>query len=381
MSTWIESNFTRTVGPDFLFPDVMGFRLERGYKYADVVRTNARIRVPRMSDKQWEITAMQQERLAESAEREGHRVTARAFYYRASIYYGRAAWSILSLTERKRSLQAKCTACFGKFASDTDGLVTQLTLDLPYGPVFAVLYLPPGDGTVVPAAIHFPGTDMFKEEFPNPFDNLFCDRGVAILAIDGPGQGETRVAGVTLTAERYDQAASAAVDFLSAHPRVDPDRIFTTGSSLGSHWSLRAAACDSRIAAASGFMGVVYDVPEMLAIAPPGFSRRLEFMVGRSGAEFDGIAHGLTLRGHEGEIAVPVLLTSGEFDELCPLAQLDELFDALSCPKELWVVEDEAHPIGGRAADILPSLVDWSASNVHTPLPSGFSSRRVISAR
>lgn len=381
MATWIESNFTRTAGPDFLFPDVMGFRLERGYKYADVVRTNSRIRVPGMSNKQWAITAAQQEELAREAENDGRIETARAFYYRASIYYGRAAWGIMSINDRKRYLQAKCTTCFKMFASSSDGLITQVTLELPYGPVFAILYLPAGGSTKIPAAIHFPGTDMFKEEFPNPFDNLFIDRGVAILAIDGPGQGETLVEGVTLTAERYDEAASAAVDFLSTHPRIDSDRIFTTGSSIGSYFALRAAAFDSRIGAASGFMGVVYDLQEMLVAAPPGFSRRLEFMTGHTGDDFYSIAQGVTLRGHEDKITVPVLITNGEFDELCPLSDADELFEALTCPRELWVVEDEAHPIGGRAADILPALVDWSKKNLYAPLPADYKSRKVIAAR
>lgn len=379
--TWIESNFTRTVGPDFLFPDVMGFRLERAYKYADVVRTNARIRVPGMSRKQWAITARQQEELAIEAADQGNKETAAAFFYRASIYYGRAAWGILAVDTHKRRLQEKCTECFAKYAAGSDGLASTVELETSFGPVAGVLYLPPGDDGGLPGAIHFPGTDMFKEEFPNPYDNLFTQRGIAVLSIDGPGQGETRVNGITLTAARYDEAASAAVDYLASHPRVDAERIFTTGSSMGSHWSLRAAAADVRVKVASGYMGVVYDLPTMLATAPPGFSRRLEFMTGLTGTEFTAAIQASTLIGYEDKVTVPTLLTTGEFDELCPLADADALFEALTCPRELWVVEDEAHPIGGRASDLLPCLVDWSKNNLDKPVSDDHAKRRVIPPR
>jgi dienelactone hydrolase len=378
--SWIESNFTRTVGPDFLFPDVMGFRLERGYKYADVIRTNARIRIPAMSTKQWEITASQQEELALSAEKQGHTVTASAFFFRAAIYYGRAGWSILSVTERKRDLQRRCRENFTAYVERTQHRVRQIQFDTPSGTVFGILHLPSGEGPW-PVGIHFPGTDMFKEEYPNPFENLYTDRGIAMLSIDGPGQGETLVEGLTLTAERYDEAGSAAIDFLVEHPEIDSERIFTTGSSFGSHWSLRVAAHDARVRVASGFMGVVYDLPKMLLSAPPAFTSRLQLMTGCSGNEFASVAAGLTLRGRASDVNVPVLLTTGEFDELCPLTDAEVLFEELACPKELWIAEDEAHPLGGVAADLLPAVIDWSVENLTKPIPNGHSIRRIVPAR
>ena len=48
--------------------------------------------------------------MAKDAETKGHTITARDFYYRASIYYGRGQWSINRDTDMKRAMYDKCVS-------------------------------------------------------------------------------------------------------------------------------------------------------------------------------------------------------------------------------------------------------------------------------
>ena len=36
---------------------------------------------------------------------------------------------------------------------------------------------------------------------------------------------------------------------------------------------------------------------------------------------------------------------TGEFDPLCPLEDAIEVFEDLTCKKEMWVIEDQFHPL------------------------------------
>ena len=105
-----------------------------------------------------------------------------------------------------------------------------------------LLHLPPSKGPF-PCVIFIPGTDMHKEQVPNPEDNIFAKRGLACLSIDGPGQGESllRMLKVHVETWNYERAVTAALDYLETRPEIDAARIATFGVSTGSYWSPRAA--------------------------------------------------------------------------------------------------------------------------------------------
>ena len=109
---WVMDQLFRIAGHDLLFPGALGFRIERGYRYAEVERTMHRVKTFRQNAREWARTAGELEEWALDAEKKGHAVTARDFFYRASIYYGRAQWSINRDTDMKRELYDKCVRAF-----------------------------------------------------------------------------------------------------------------------------------------------------------------------------------------------------------------------------------------------------------------------------
>ncbi len=90
------------------------------------------------------------------------------------------------------------------------------------------------------------------------------------------------------------------------------------------------------------------------------------------------VARHMTVRGHLGKIKCPTLLTTGEYDPLCPLEDAIEAFESLKVPKELWVYENQYHThfalpnLGGM--DCYDHVLDWLQalfSGRHVPTQRG----------
>jgi dienelactone hydrolase len=373
---WVMDQLFRIAGHDLLFPGALGFRLERGYRYAEVERTMHRVKTFRQNAREWARTASELEEMARAAEKKGHVVTARDFFYRASIYYGRAQWSILRDNETKRSLYDKCVSAFEGLIRHADGLIERVVLDVEGEKVYGVLHLPEKRTTKVPAMLFFPGMDMFKEEFPNAECNPFARRGIAMLSLDGPGQGETRVKGCTVTDEKYVKAGKAALDYLQQRPEIDSDKLAVSGASFGSYWAPQLAAADSRVKASAGIMGILYSMTPIFELAPPSFKANFMYMAGISDeAAFDKMAAKMGLAGVGAKLTCPTLITQGENDFLCPLEGADRFFNEIVGPKEMWVFHDEFHPLGGVMAHLIPWLADWVLDALDGKFAAGYARR------
>ncbi len=79
--------------------------------------------------------------------------------------------------------------------------------------------------------------------------------------------------------------------------------------------------------------------------------------------EFDEMARGMTMKGYAEKIKAPTLLVTGEFDPLCPLEDAIEVYGDLKCKKEMWVIEDQFHPLWGipnlGMLDCHQFVLDW----------------------
>lgn len=379
---WVMNQLFRIAGHDLLFPGALAFRLERGYRYAETQRTLDRIETFRQNAREWARTAGQLGQMAENALAGGHKVTAADFHYRASIYYGRAQWSILQDNDEKARLYGRCVEHYQRMIDLGDGSIERVVLDVDGESVFAILHLPPREATPAPCVIFFPGMDMFKEEFPNVGANEFAKRGFAVLSVDGPGQGETRVKGCTVTDEKYLRAGRAAIDFLERRPEINSAQIAVSGASFGSYWAPRLAAADDRVKACAGIMGILYSMTPIFELAPPSFKLNFMYMAGIDDeAEFDALAETMGLSGIGAQLDRPVLITQGENDFLCPVDGADRFFEEIAGPKEMWLFENEYHPLGGVMAELIPWLVDWLSDALAGRFAPGHAQRLEIPAK
>jgi hypothetical protein len=81
-------------------------------------------------------------------------------------------------------------------------------------------------------------------------------------------------------------------------------------------------------------------------------------------AKFDvEVAQPMTVRGYLDKVKCPTLLVTGEFDPLCPLEEAIEAYGDLKVPKEMWIMENQYHPLWGipnlGGMDCHDYVMDW----------------------
>jgi dipeptidyl aminopeptidase/acylaminoacyl peptidase len=325
-------------------------------------------RVQKFTDipREFSRAAERREGLGREAEKAGHTVEALDHYYVASTFYTNAMWAIYEDNNPKRiAWGEKRRACYDKFIQFAGRPIERV--DLPYEgkSIAALLHLPAGvkTGGKVPCVLYIPGMDGVKEDNPL-YGDPFLERGIAVLAIDGPGQGETRARGIKCTASNYEDAGKLACDYLVKRPEIDANRLAIMGSSMGSYWGPRVAAAEPRFKACA-VSGVCVEPGQytIFNTASPTFKLNYMYMSGYDDeAAFDDFAKTLTLARVAAKIACPYLIVAGEDDELCPIEFVYDLIEEIRGPKILVVYEGEKHSIRNPRSRTL--IVDWLADRL-----------------
>jgi alpha-beta hydrolase superfamily lysophospholipase len=128
---------------------------------------------------------------AQVALAEGHRHTAVSYYYYASACYRFAQAAIPTDTDKKRSLYRKLVEAFDAAGSLSEPSPQKLMVPYRSGFLCGRLFRP-ANAAHAPIVIEFGGIDGWREEYW-PGAQYLLKRGMAVLLLDGPGQGETRL--------------------------------------------------------------------------------------------------------------------------------------------------------------------------------------------
>jgi pimeloyl-ACP methyl ester carboxylesterase len=230
--------------------------------------------------------------------------------------------------------------------------------------ISCLLHLLP-DRRKAPCVIYVPGMDQTKEVFPRVSNSQGIARGMHVISIDGPGQGNSNLQKIRAVGDAYERAGAAVIDYLETRPEIDSERIGIYGVSMGSYWSLRLASYDRRPAALASTVACFYPNNTIFTQSSPRFKQQFMYMAGMIGDEaaFDRMAREMTVEGYLGKIECPTLLVTGEFDPLCPLEDAIRAYGDLACRKEMWVIENQFHPLGGLAnlggLDSHEVVMDW----------------------
>jgi dipeptidyl aminopeptidase/acylaminoacyl peptidase len=170
---------------------------------------------------------------------------------------------------------------------------------------------------------------------------ILSEAGFGVLAFDWPGNGASE--GRVRWSREERQALTAAVDWLTRRPAVDPGKLGGLGFSMGGYVMAQVAAQDPRlravvlVAAPTDYAqltrwqnrkwSLLSELPAKLAL----------YRSGMPAAEMRPIdvVHGIAPR--------PLLVIGGDADQVVPAFMTRALYDAAQDPKSLWIVPGASH--------------------------------------
>ncbi len=315
----------------YQFRRALGETQEGGGAVSEVFQTGNRIDPGDLDSwhAEWLITAERAHQRGDDEFAAGHLQTARNCWLRATNYY-RSAEFWLEGTDPRR------LATFDRLEEASQKFMRQLTppaeiVRIPYedgAHLDAYFLRSPVGGARQPVLIAMGGLDSFKDELWFIVAHGALQRGIAVLAIDGPGQGGTlRRQGIV---NRHDTEVPVGycIDWLEARGDVDPARIAVSGTSLGGYYAARAACREHRLAACISH-GAVWDMAELWEHLDENapIVRHLTWVFGCP--DFEAVkekSKQFTLDGVIGDMRCPYLIVHGGYDVL-GVAQATKAYD------------------------------------------------------
>ena len=347
----------------------------------DDLEVPKRVRNYRMIPKAWREAAVRHEALAKRAQANGFKATATVHYDHAIEAYRMAQHPIFFDDHPvKLELCKKLGEMVDRRSKVADYPIERVEVPFDGGKTISCLFHLLPDRRKAPVVLYVPGMDQTKEVFPKAHQNIAAARGFHVLAMDGPGQGNSNIRKIRAVKDNYERAGAAVISYLLKRPEVDAKKIAIYGISMGSYWSLRLSSYDHRAAAVVSAVACFNPNNTIFTQSSPRFKQMFMYMAGYEDEEkFDNeVAKPMTVRGYLDKIKCPTLLVTGEYDPLCPLEDAVEAFGDLKVPKEMWVFENQYHPLWGLSnlggMDTHEYVLDWLQalfSGQHKPTKRG----------
>jgi 2,6-dihydroxypseudooxynicotine hydrolase len=342
--------------------------IANGTSYSDFQATMSRI--GRWDDwcREWGRTAQHYEHMAEAAESAGRLITAGEAWRRAALCWHWGKFVFTDHPDEQRAAHERGVACFRRGAGTLSPPAEPVRV--PYAGTALAGYLrvprvlpaSPGSASVgqPPVVIMIPGLDSVKEELQATAEHLLS-RGLAVIAVDGPGQGEAEY---DLPIEpAYERVTAAVADYLQGRGDIDQDRIGMFGVSLGGYYAARSAAYEPRVRAAVALAGP-YRWDLDWDTLPPQTRTTFQHRSGAaSPAEARKRAGTLTLEYAAARITCPLLVAHGGRDRLVPPYHAERL--AREAPgAELLLDPDGGHGLTNHAFESRSTMADWLAARL-----------------
>lgn len=307
----------------------------------------------------WSDFGRQAEQEADAALAAGFAATAAAHLRRATLDYCFAQLLYWHAPAEKRAAYENCARVWRKAAPLLDPPMQPV--EIPYRGIAlrGHLRVPPGR-IRPPCVILLGGLDSTKEEL-QVISDLCLARGLATLAFDGPGQGETFFH-MKLGAD-FVESVFAVIDFIETLPELDRDRIGIIGRSLGGYYAPRAAALDGRIraAAAWGAMFHLRNWRTLPALTAAGFA----YTTGSASVEAARpYVESIDLADVAHRITCPLMIVHGGADVITPTENMTLMRDAARGPVEVMFWEDSGHCVHDRAFLVRPGMADFMARHL-----------------
>jgi len=269
-------------------------------------------------------------------------------FHQAWLVYSFARWPVPNSPGKQRAYE-KALEAWLAHAKRFDPPVEMFRVPFEGKEVVGYVRIPKS-AKPVPLIVAISGLDSRKEEMVERFAPLVA-RGIAVLALDSPGTGESPVK----AAPGAERTLVAALDAVLKRPDVDPQRVAVYGGSFGGYWATILAATERQrvraVVAQSPPIHETYSAEHTRALAT-----NREYLFDYLPASL--FTHGaktldelivtreqmsLKTLGILAKPMAPMLVIGGRLDTQVPIADIELLLLSGETPKDAWI-----HPGGGH---------------------------------
>ena len=367
---WVLDAVIRSVGVEWDQARIASKSKPGGEAAVSDFRAAAR-KIKKFDDfhREFAAAARKREGKALAFEEQGRLVAAGESYIAAALLWASACWPIFEDCPTLHEYEARMNACYAKFMRYAPHPITRAEIAFGKSHLPGYLHLPrkPAPGEKFPCVISIGGMDGSKENMVAIYGDRFLTRGLAVLALDGPGQAESVGRGLFFTESNFGPAGLAVHDWLAQQPAIDIDRLAIRSSSFGSYFGTVAAAALGDKVRGYAVAGVCHEPGcyTIFNMASPTFKARFMFMSGYDDeAKFDQFCKKIDLRPVAPKITCPYMVIAGENDQLSPIEHTERLFELITAPKRLVIYEGANHGVGDAPSaeageDKNTLLADW----------------------
>ncbi|MFZ9986194.1 MAG: alpha/beta hydrolase family protein [Candidatus Nanopelagicales bacterium] len=329
-----------------------------GVAVADFQRVTASVQRWQDWADAWSVAAGVHEDLGREALTEGRFRSAGTHLSTAAVYYHFGKFVFVDYPDTMRKVHESAVRCLTDSLPYLDPPGERVGIPFEGFELSAILRLPRG-ATHPPIVIMVPGLDSTKEELRST-EQLFLERGLATLSVDGPGQGESEY-DLPIRGD-WETVGTAIVDWIEQRDDVDPERIGVWGVSLGGYYAPRMVSGEHRIKACAALAGP-YDWFEIWD-GLPELTRRTFTFRSHQGSQDEAREYGrsLSMNGRTGDIRCPLLIVFGELDRLIPPDGARQLAEETGAT--LLMLPDGNHGCMNVAAKHRYKTADWLAHHL-----------------
>jgi dipeptidyl aminopeptidase/acylaminoacyl peptidase len=332
--------------------------VSNGVDFNDFQRVTARISRWDEWCREWSSCGAMHEALGERATAEGSAISASQHYLHAALAYHFGKFLFLQSPAEHRAAHEHVVEDYQRALPACDFPGERVAMPYEAGGTLYGIFRKPAHLARPPVVVLIPGLDSVKEEL-HAYGDDFLRRGMAVIAIDGPGQGEMEFDHPL----RFDYEVPVAhtITYLEGRGDVDASRVGLLGVSLGGYFAPRAAAFEPRVKAAIAVAGW-YSIAgtDHFDTAPrltrDAFVTRLKV---QTEAEAKEALEQFDLRGVAEKVRCPLLVIMGRKDRIVPPEEAERLAARAGGETTLWMFEDGNHVCNNIPYKYRPQQADW----------------------
>ena len=304
----------------------------------------------------WSECGVIHARMGEEAEVRGYYESAAYHYFHAAMAYHFGKYVFVNKPQELRAAHEQVVKLYQRALPYFEIPGERVAIPYEGGTTMYGILRKPWHTPKPPVVLLVPGLDSVKEEL-HTYGDDFLRRGMAVLAIDGPGQGEMEFEHPMR--HDYEVPARYAIDYLESRADVNASRVGMMGVSLGGYYAPRAAAFEKRIKAVIANAGG-YNMEGHFDLLPQLTRDAFIYRTGsKSESEARAKLRAFDLQGVMQHISVPLLVIMGSRDRLIPPADATRMVKEAGSNAELWLFEDGNHVNNNIVYKHRPQQADW----------------------